>query len=512
MLMCYIIHTFAQNSSLVVDCQFPGWLSSMISYSQQQTIKNIKVIGYINGTDLKFIRNLNTDLALRGIIDLEDANFVSGGESYVTYNSKQYTTQNNILTGYAFADLKSIQKVILPKSLTAFNGGMQFLNTYVDTLVINGTMEVLKISDGYNNQFWKARCIYFPEGVRELDLAYLFHSYSKLTNQEIFFPSTLESITGNNAATSNQNIVFHCSSMKPENIKVIGYTNNNYSFFDGGTIYVPKGTTNNYRNSIFRKLTIIEETTPDYNDIETKELQDKEPYTSKQNNIYNMVNYIRNFTNTKWQALYIPFSMNYSDWADEFDIARINDVHQYDDDDNGSIDRTGLEVIKIKSGYIEANTPYLIRAKKIGEKTITVENTTLYKADENTFNVSSWNTIFTFKGSYHIIPGTEMYSKRYYALGGGSLVQAESEDSSLGAFRWYMSVTDRDGNPKEDINEVKIRVLDGDWEDDETGVVSVENTVSNNDAAVFDMSGRKVNEKDLRKGIYVKNGRKFMVK
>ena len=255
--------TYAQETSLTIDCQTPGWLSSKITYSQQQTLENLKVSGYINGTDIKFIRELNKSLKLHGVIDLGDANIVSGGESYYTYNTTNYTTKTNEITGYMFAQLDSIQKVVLPHSTISFSGSYQFLNTYVDTLVINGTMENLSVADGYNNIFWKTRCIYFPEGLKTLNLNYLFHSYSKLTNQELFFPSTIETFTGNNAATSDKNIIFHCESTTPENIKVIGYTNNNFSFFDGGTIYVPKGTKSSYEKSVFRKLTIIEDISVD---------------------------------------------------------------------------------------------------------------------------------------------------------------------------------------------------------------------------------------------------------
>lgn len=222
--------------------------------------------------------------------------------------------------------------------------------------------------------------------------------------------------------------------------------------------------------------------------------------------------YKRTFNNTGWQALYVPFSIDYNEWKDEFDIARINNIHQYDDTDNGNIDRTELEIVKIKSGKTLPNTPYVIRAKSIGEKKIVVSNARISSYEDGGSILYSYNTVYNISGRYTPVSGETMVENGYYALGNGSLHQASSTSNNLQSNRWYMSVTDRDGNPKEDINEVKIRVLDGDWEEDETGVASIESTVDDNDAAVFDMSGRKVNEKDLRKGIYVKNGRKFMVK
>ena len=67
--------------------------------------------------------------------------------------------------------------------------------------------------------------------------------------------------------------------------------------------------------------------------------------------------YTRNFSHTGWQAWYMPFAMSYEDWSDQFDVARLNDVHQFDDDEDGVADRTELEVMYVKSGRIEANTP-----------------------------------------------------------------------------------------------------------------------------------------------------------
>ena len=51
------ITTYAQQTSLTIDNQTPGWLSSKIEYTDQQTLEYLKVTGYINGTDINFIRD-----------------------------------------------------------------------------------------------------------------------------------------------------------------------------------------------------------------------------------------------------------------------------------------------------------------------------------------------------------------------------------------------------------------------------------------------------------------------
>ena len=217
------------------------------------------------------------------------------------------------------------------------------------------------------------------------------------------------------------------------------------------------------------------------------------------------ITYTRTFSNTNWQGLYVPFTMAYSEWATDFDVARINDIHQFDDDDNGTIDRTELEVIKVTSGSIEANTPYLIRAKETGEKTFTLANRTLYKAEEKSYTVSSWNTLFTFTGTYSGVTGSDMVNNAYYALGDGVLRQAASTDNALSPYRWYVAITDRNGAQK-GVNEVKVKV----WGEDATGISPLSVSPEGRKTAVYDLSGRRVD--NPTKGLYIVNGKKMMVR
>ena len=249
-------------------------------------------------------------------------------------------------------------------------------------------------------------------------------------------------------------------------------------------------------------------------------LADGGVYTNDTDTDYDEISYTRNFSNTNWQALYVPFEMSYDDWKDDFVLARINDTHQWDDNDDGMIDRTELEVIKIRSGQTEAHTPYLIRAKSKGEKTITVTDATLYAAEELSYDVSSWNTLYTFTGTYTGVPGETMLGNGYYAFGGGTLHQAADATNALSPFRWYMAVTDRNGNSKE-LGEVKVVVFD--MEDETDGITPIDNgplgpqgRLRNEEEQelkmdnYFDLSGRCVT--NPRKGIYVKNGRKVVIK
>ena len=262
-MLCCCLKVFSQATSLTVDCQTPGWLSSMINYGDQQTLENIKVTGFINGTDIKFIRELNLNRSLSGVIDLEEANIVSGGEAYGHFStgfnsSYNPTTEDNAITNYMFALLNPLRKVILPMSITKFDCDRLFTCTKVDTLIINGNVKTIDVGGGWDNKFWNIGCIYFPEGIENINFGYYFHSYTR-KNKEIYLPSTLGVVDGRNAC-SDETTVFHCSSLRPDTIKEdYDWIVSSKPMFLKGTIYVPKGTKEIYEQSIFKNLTIIED-------------------------------------------------------------------------------------------------------------------------------------------------------------------------------------------------------------------------------------------------------------
>jgi hypothetical protein len=218
------------------------------------------------------------------------------------------------------------------------------------------------------------------------------------------------------------------------------------------------------------------------------------------------VSYTRNFTNTSWQALYLPFSLKYEDWKDDFEMAYINGVIQLDNDDDGEVDETELEIIKMKSGSTRPNAPYLIRAKTTGEKTLSVKKTTVYAAEKNSVDCSTTTATFTFTGTYSTIPYETLINNKYYAMGGGQLVISNGSD--LRPYRWYMEVETRPYSPSfsDRAKAITLKVLD---EDETTAIRELQMT---NESPVYDLNGRKVNEKNLKPGVYVKNGKIVVIK
>ncbi|MBQ6964259.1 MAG: InlB B-repeat-containing protein [Bacteroidaceae bacterium] len=126
---------FAQATDLTIDNQTPGWLSSKINYGDQQTVKNLKVTGYINETDLKFIGTL-LQKNLKGCLNLYDANIVTEGDW------KENTLSSSMPMFGIYGDSnEKLQSLYLPYSVTSVNINIPFP---LDTLVFDTNDTVLE--------------------------------------------------------------------------------------------------------------------------------------------------------------------------------------------------------------------------------------------------------------------------------------------------------------------------------------------------------------------------------
>ena len=237
-------------------------------------------------------------------------------------------------------------------------------------------------------------------------------------------------------------------------------------------------------------------------------LTDGETYLQSKTYYSQDVEYTRNFTNTKWQSLYIPFSMSYDDWKGNFEVAYINGIRQIDKNDDGEIDETIMDVVKIKKGSLIPNTPYLIKAKTVGSKKISVKNTTVCGAEKNSTDCSTTIAKYTFTGTYNTISASTLIANNYYAMGDGSLVITDGT-SDLKPYRWYMKIDAR--SPMYNVsNGAKAITINVVGEEETTGVNELRMT--NDELPVYDLNGRRVNENNLKPGIYVKNGKKVIIK
>ena len=112
-----------------------GTLPSKIVSSKKNLVTNLKIIGDINGTDLRFIRemagsdvkgNFGTSGNL-SILDLSEARIVKGGDYYYkNFYDYTFTTSNDIIGEYTFYNCSSLTSVNIPSSVTSI-GSYAFL-------------------------------------------------------------------------------------------------------------------------------------------------------------------------------------------------------------------------------------------------------------------------------------------------------------------------------------------------------------------------------------------------
>ena len=210
--------------------------------------------------------------------------------------------------------------------------------------------------------------------------------------------------------------------------------------------------------------------------------------------------YTRNYRNTNWQALYVPFSMSYDDWKDDFDIGRIIAYYPYYDE-NGTMTKADLLMTYVTSGTLKPNHPYFIKAKTTGEKTISLTNATLYASEENSVDCSTVEAKCTFTGTYSPVQNSE-----YYVMGGGKL--GSLGNGTLSAMRWYMTIENRGSQfitpPPSSIS---LRVVS---EEDATAILQ---TINDQRAStVYDLYGRTYDKLPTQRGVYIINGKKVMIK
>lgn len=201
--------------------------------------------------------------------------------------------------------------------------------------------------------------------------------------------------------------------------------------------------------------------------------------------------YSRTFSNTCWQAWYMPFDVDIQTHMADFDVAQVNQSQSSNE---------AVVIDKLTSGTMTANTPYFIRLKEgveTGDKTITTTGSTLKQTQDNKATDYSG---FSLTGIYTEMQGQQMIDKDVYALSGGKFCKAKTSAAKLGVFRFYMTA---DGG-----EEIKIRLSE-----DATGISDVDDGINadvNANADCFNLAGQVVDQS--YRGLVIKAGKKYLQK
>ena len=274
------------------------------------------------------------------------------------------------------------------------------------------------------------------------------------------------------------------------------------------TLHVPDASIDSYRAtepwSSFGKIIPLSGTIPPSN----LTLTDGEEYENNIEQEVGTLTYTRTLPNMLWNPLYVPFKIPYEVLEENYEVAYINAMHSYDNDDNGEIDDMVMEIVKIKAGTLKPNHPYLIMAKttEAMEMSIVQENTTLYPSEITTLDCSSVYTKFEIAGTYQKMTSEDLNGSLVISTDG--VWKKLSSTSTLKPFRFYLTISSREGSPVENADEemsrVRIKVMGED--DNVTGVdeLKVENV--NLKTVTYDLSGRRVSTQ-TKGGVYIINGK-----
>ena len=119
------------TKQITIKLDEAGTLPDRIASSRKYKITNLKIVGKINGTDLRRICDMagydyysgHTEGNL-SVLDLSEAKIVSGGEAYYGYfdsykgENKFYYTYKDEIGDYAFYACRKLTSLTLPSNLT----------------------------------------------------------------------------------------------------------------------------------------------------------------------------------------------------------------------------------------------------------------------------------------------------------------------------------------------------------------------------------------------------------
>lgn len=191
-----------------------------------------------------------------------------------------------------------------------------------------------------------------------------------------------------------------------------------------------------------------------------------------------------------WNTIVLPFAVS------NLSIFGSN-VKAYVFDDYSE---DGLDFKIVNS--LAAATPYVLYVETLSENNghFIFNNVTISSADANTANWSTTKNGATFQGTYEpvVAPGME---GKYGVVPSTGRIQKGGANATLKGLRAYFELPTGVDGAKMNYNDDIVNAING---------VSILNNSDEN--GVYDLQGRKLNTNNLPAGIYIKNGKKYIVK
>ena len=502
-----------------------GTLPNKIESSKKYKITNLKIIGEINGTDLRMIREMagsnyhgdSTEGKL-SVLDLSEAKIVAGGDSYFDgyIGQEKYYTSNDEIGDYAFSSCSGLTSLTLPSGITKIGVGVfQYCSGLTSLTLPSG---INKIGSKAFNGCSGLTSLILPAGVTEI-WSYAFYGCSSLTSLEI--PSSVKTIWNGAFAGCDNLTHIVCNPMVAPsctyNIDNSDYTLKHLcekELQDRITLITPLGasgyTTGEW--SLFKKPEEIR-------------------LTDAQCSIANQgCCPIGNFSYSRTQmksgsyaTFCLPFDTNLSEVSDKFEAVYIPNqtallnpdgklillLQKYDK--NASLLAGQAVVVKLKSGVTDVAFS--------NNKLMMVDSDVMRNSEPTSLHVFDWNG-----NSGALLENTDVKVSFGGTLtsmtGKGSEYETFNSNGSFGptksgvvkAFRAYVLKENAAANSR--IKSIAFGLGD---DSETTGVKMISIPVENKQGDdVYTIDGRLINNtgdiEGLPSGIYIKNHQKIYVK
>lgn len=221
----------------------------------------------------------------------------------------------------------------------------------------------------------------------------------------------------------------------------------------------------------------------------------------------------KNYTNTGWNSFFVPFDFTLTEeMLNDFEFATLYATAL--ENGNGS---PAISYKMAKAGdKIAAFYPCLIKAKATGELKLNVSEVD-YKSIKGVTpkDCSSIPELYTF---HPVMENTYIAAKHGYYLKSeqNSFFYNTHPEAYIQPLRYYMTIQDR-GDMSYIVpanggaSKVKICVI---GEDEPTGITDLVDEAANASGKIYNLQGVVVGNttEGLPKGVYIKNGRKIIVK
>ena len=242
------------TKQITIKLEKAGTLPDKIGSTKKFQITNLKIIGEINGTDLRMIREMAGCNWFReftegklAILDLSEAKIVSGGDSYINYCAESggeiYYINDDGTAPFAFYKCRSLTSVSLPSGAKYIDyAAFKNCSSLTNVVIPSGVTAIRSLAFSGCSSLTN---INIPSGVTTIWF-HAFRGCESLTN--ITLPSSITEIMDNAF-----NYCHGLTSIYVYNKQIPKMGRNVFLGCDAKkcTVYVPKGTYDDYWLSEF---------------------------------------------------------------------------------------------------------------------------------------------------------------------------------------------------------------------------------------------------------------------